>query len=153
MFRKTEILLKTNFKLSTTVTVVVEYLKVIDMGPRPTINSLVKRKKNILLFGGIAVKYLDPSDIHIFHIIFFSVRPYRLTHSFIFFFFCFSSSTLLIDGQPTLSLDGELYTRKWSFFFWNRVFKQGNITTFTNTTSRYIVYDFLSVPFELFDIG
>ena len=89
MFRKTEILLKTNFKLSTTVTVVVEYLKVIDMGPRPTINSLVKRKKYILLFGGIAVKYLDPSDIHIFHIIFFSVRPYRLTHSFIFFFLLF----------------------------------------------------------------
>lgn len=117
MFRKTEILLKTNFKLSTTITVVVEYLKVIDMGPRPTINSLVKRKKYILLFGGIAVKYLDPSDIHIFHIIFFSVRPYRLTHSFIFFFFCFSSSTLLIDDQPTLSLDGELNTRKWSFFF------------------------------------
>lgn len=85
MFRKTEILLKTNFKLSTTVTVVVEYLKVIDMGPRPTINSLVKRKKYILPFGGIAVKYLDPSDIHIFHIIFFFCTTLP-TNPFLHFF-------------------------------------------------------------------
>lgn len=117
--------------------------------------SLVKKEKKVLLFGGIAVKYLDPSDIHIFHIYFFSLRPYRLTHSFVFFFLFFSSSSLLIDDQPTLSLDGKLNTRKWSFVFSNRVLKQGNITTFTNTTLRYIVHDFVSrsVAFEFFDIG
>lgn len=49
MFRKTKILLKINFKLSTTVTVVVEYLKVIDMGPRHIIK---KKKKGKIVFLG-----------------------------------------------------------------------------------------------------
>ena len=50
MFRKTEILLKINFKLATTVTVVAEYFKVIDIGPCPTLNSLLSKEKNKYYF-------------------------------------------------------------------------------------------------------
>ena len=69
-----------------------------------------------------------------------------------FFFFFFLSSTLPIDDQPTLSLDGKL-TQESGLFSETKLYFQGNITTFTNTTSRHIVHDFLSVPFELFDVG
>lgn len=48
MCRKTKILLQINFKLATTVTVVVEYLKVIDIGPR----HIIKKKKGKIVFLG-----------------------------------------------------------------------------------------------------
>ena len=64
------------------------------------------------------MKYLDPSDIHIFHIIFFFCTTLPTNPFFrCFFFLLFFGFDLLIDDdQPTLSLDGELNTRKWSFF-------------------------------------
>lgn len=109
MFRKTKILLKINFKLAMTVTVVVEYLKVIDIGPRHIIKKK-KRKNSIFRYSFVKLPW-NTSNLIFSFFFFFSVQPYRPTHSFLIFFFDPG------DNQPTLSLDGKLNTRKCCFFF------------------------------------
>lgn len=119
MFRKTEILLKKKFKIVDDRNCGSGVFKSDWYGATPNNKFSCKKKKIYITFWrncrevpwSLRYSYLS------YNFFFCTTLP---TNPFLhFFFFCFSSSTLLIDDQPTLSLDSELNTRKWSFFFFS----------------------------------